>query len=283
VLFRSIPFKLVTTLNKGVSSARNIGVSMASGKLISFVDADDILANNFLEVLASNLEVHKATIVFCREIKFKSSEEIKGFNIQKFKKSKNFNQNSLSWLKMFLFRKIKPGIWSFLIDRKIIVSNNLYFREGLDYSEDIEFIFYLLHYSSKTVFIDQFLYFYRVHNNSAMSKFNSKRFQILDAYTELDKFYKLNNKKFYKTFHTFGYSRVLWSITWQFAAATKKFSVFNEFIKPKKLKFMRNLIYPNFFISFSSFLLIISPYLYFLIVKSIILIKKSRKFIYDNK
>jgi len=279
----SIPIKLISTTNKGVSSARNIGITESSGNYISFVDADDILDNNFLEILISNLTTHKASLIFCREIKFKTNEEIK----ITIKKKPNYigiyEKSNLSWLKLFLFRKIKPGIWVFLIERKLITSHNLLFREGLHYSEDIEFIYYLLHYSSKTIFLDQFLYYYRVHNNSAMSKFNIRRLKVIDVYNELDKFFKSNNKNFYKSFHTFAHSRILWSITWQFAAASQNYNVFFDFIRTRRLKFLRNLIYPNLLIILSSFLLIISPFLYYIFIRFVFLVKKSRKFTYEQK
>ena len=39
------------TENKGVSAARNLGISKASGKWIIFVDGDDYLENGYVETL----------------------------------------------------------------------------------------------------------------------------------------------------------------------------------------------------------------------------------------
>lgn len=41
--------KLITQKNQGVSSARNTGIQAAEGKYIAFLDADDMLAADFLE------------------------------------------------------------------------------------------------------------------------------------------------------------------------------------------------------------------------------------------
>lgn len=47
----------------GVSSARNIGVKEAKGKYLVFVDADDVLELNALEILLSNHDREISTIV----------------------------------------------------------------------------------------------------------------------------------------------------------------------------------------------------------------------------
>jgi glycosyltransferase involved in cell wall biosynthesis len=47
----NIKIKLIKTKNKGVSSARNIGVINALGEYIFFLDADDIILNNCLQDL----------------------------------------------------------------------------------------------------------------------------------------------------------------------------------------------------------------------------------------
>ena len=43
--------KLITTVNQGVSKARNVGIAMAKGELLAFLDADDYWYPNHLEDL----------------------------------------------------------------------------------------------------------------------------------------------------------------------------------------------------------------------------------------
>ena len=49
--------KVIHTNNNGVSAARNIGLKNAKGELITFIDADDVLENNYLEILSHSIEI----------------------------------------------------------------------------------------------------------------------------------------------------------------------------------------------------------------------------------
>ena len=58
--------------NKGLSNARNTGIENAKGKYISFVDSDDYLDVNFIEILHQNIVEQGADIVVCDLLGFDS-------------------------------------------------------------------------------------------------------------------------------------------------------------------------------------------------------------------
>ena len=61
--------------NCGVSAARNIGLNIASGEYIGFVDADDIVSNCMFEMLYTQAIRLNADICMCSYKKIKTIEE----------------------------------------------------------------------------------------------------------------------------------------------------------------------------------------------------------------
>ena len=56
-------FRLISQSNSGVSSARNIGIDSAKGEWIAFMDSDDIMPPDALEVMISHARKSGAGIV----------------------------------------------------------------------------------------------------------------------------------------------------------------------------------------------------------------------------
>lgn len=56
--------KLITTVNKGVSNARNLGLSYATGKYIQFLDSDDLLLPEKLSIQVKALDENNADVAY---------------------------------------------------------------------------------------------------------------------------------------------------------------------------------------------------------------------------
>lgn len=55
--------KIVTVKNGGVSRARNLGIDLATKEYITFVDADDKLSSDYLEVYSKTIEATDSDII----------------------------------------------------------------------------------------------------------------------------------------------------------------------------------------------------------------------------
>ena len=53
---RDNKFKLYTTPNRGLASARNEGLKYVTGDIISFVDSDDQIAPNYLSIVVKEFQ-----------------------------------------------------------------------------------------------------------------------------------------------------------------------------------------------------------------------------------
>ena len=68
-------FKIINQENKGLSESRNIGLSVAIGDYILFIDSDDFIDNNFCEVLYMDTIKYKAELVFGGIYKYYSDKQ----------------------------------------------------------------------------------------------------------------------------------------------------------------------------------------------------------------
>ena len=66
-------FKLYNNTNHGVSYSRNYGIKKSKGKYLCFVDADDIIAIDYVKELISEIRKNKCDLAICGIVGFKNN------------------------------------------------------------------------------------------------------------------------------------------------------------------------------------------------------------------
>lgn len=166
--------------NKGVSSARNLGIKHSKGKFICFVDADDVIGLNFIDTLVRIMknECEYASV----GIKSISENECKFFSEGK---TKYFN---IIDGKIGLFNEYGGYLANKMYLARIIKCNNLYFDTNLRMSEDLFFNYTYLDLCRKGGYNDGIKYNYIQHRNSAVNNLNNNNwFDILKVYNRIIK------------------------------------------------------------------------------------------------
>lgn len=140
--------------NGGVSCARNRGLELAAGELISFIDSDDTMEPNMYEFLVQLMQEHGADISHCG---YKRLLRDKVLLVNDTKKI--WVQNSNEALDRFVSgRLFGGGLWNKLFRRELL--EGIYFREDLKNNEDILFNFEAFRQAQRSVFADYPLYNY---------------------------------------------------------------------------------------------------------------------------
>lgn len=158
--------------NKGVSAARNLGNSKIKGDYFSYVDSDDSIEEDYIEVLLNKIVETGADFVCCSQY-FEKDE-----NGQKNKELKAIDGELICCDPEKVFKKIYS---SFLFkDMAIKATSKLYKKELLRLfvfpegktNEDAWISIDVFTKCKRMVFIPNCLYFYRINHDSIMHTIN---------------------------------------------------------------------------------------------------------------
>ena len=145
----------------GVSAARNAGIEDAVGTYLLFVDADDTVDQQLLELAVQKADACSAdmTIFGFDEFYGKSDtyvpREICGKH-ELFECS--FNISEMSCLTTEL---TTPNVWRILYRRSLLTESGIRFHEDLKAAEDLAFIYETLFMAGHIALMEQRLYHYR--------------------------------------------------------------------------------------------------------------------------
>lgn len=123
--------------NKGAGVARNTGMDVASGEYIYFMDSDDWIDRDYLEVLSKVADSENRNIVLNTNFKREYKEGESGLAVRHDPKEGLLapGRYPASTAQAYAF----PSLWIRLYRRKFLIDNDIRFPETLRRSEDVYF------------------------------------------------------------------------------------------------------------------------------------------------
>lgn len=199
--------KIIKQKNKGVSSARNYGISIATGDFITFVDSDDFIEIDMLDILY-NAAIDNNCDVVLSGIKIIKDNNIK---YEFTKDSKIYTKQEVFKLFYFDREPFSPNYaWGKLIKRSIC--NKIKFREDIFLMEDALFSMELfINCQNNIMFLNKYLYNYVQRDGSESKHFSKKRITSFYALEELLNLAKEIDSEYEKSFLKV-YSKLILSI-----------------------------------------------------------------------
>lgn len=196
-----INIKILKQENKGPSCARNEGIKVAKGKWICFIDSDDFISSEYLYTMMNDLLDTNADLAVCYINPFTEHKNIKQPNDGGVGIGQVQYKNEV--MKGFLYNKLKISITAILIDKKIIVENNIMFNELYKHSEDTEFIWKVLSNTNKIVINKAALYFYRLREGSLTTSFSADNLKGIELIDNLIEYIELHSPEVSHEFSSF--------------------------------------------------------------------------------
>lgn len=170
-------FRYVQKEHGGASSARNYGLELVKGEYVTFIDADDWVEENYLELLHQSLKENNADISVSTYKKFDVDTNL--FYLHAFQINESnqvFTQKELVE-KLPQLERITESfeiIGGKLVKKSLLLG--IQFNERTQLSENMEFWFKLYLLSNRIAFVNKEIYNFRLQDSEARKLYNAKNY-----------------------------------------------------------------------------------------------------------
>lgn len=152
--------KVIHKCNGGSASARNAGLSVATGDYITFVDGDDWIESDGIYKMMQCAETTGADIVMA-DFTIEQSDDSCSVRKEGF-----CNPDATELIKALMTGKLHGSNCNKIYRRSLIVANDIHFIDGADFTEDLAFNIKLLTLTNKIVYLPIAYYHYCIYDNS---------------------------------------------------------------------------------------------------------------------
>ena len=146
----------------GVSYARNIGLDLAQGEWITFIDSDDFISESYLDGLVSPILIDKGIDFIHAGCVNWAHGKVSSINQQ--------YDNHIDDNPFLLFQEFRGLVPSKLFSKRIIEEHSLRFDMKMSIAEDMAFTLEYIVFVSRYAFTNEIGYYYRRDNATSSTK-----------------------------------------------------------------------------------------------------------------
>lgn len=187
--------KVIHKENGGLSDARNAGIEVATGEYITFVDSDDFLFLNMVEILYQLCKKNRAEFSMCQCVHCTEKDEKFMMEKSEIQEKIEIFEEKEKMKAYMVSKKIDTVVWKKMYAKRLF--DNIRFPKG-KLHEDTFVMHLLIESANKVVITNEYGYVYRINPESIMNRnFSSKRLDAIEAHVEKKDFMEKNYPELY--------------------------------------------------------------------------------------
>ncbi len=180
--------RIIHQENKGLSTARNIGLNIMTGEFVAFLDPDDAFHLDYVKKLISRIIQHQADLVMCK-FTIHNTEKTMEHGVTDFLKPaiQSGIYNRIQMINALFDGYANYAVWNKLFRRELWTY--IRFPDG-HVHEDREPLFKIINQCIKIIIIDEPLYLHRKRPGSITTTFSYKNvYDLLFSASQVEAYF----------------------------------------------------------------------------------------------
>lgn len=207
---KDVRIKIISTKNNGVSKARNIGLTYATGEYITFLDADDYICPEMYERIMEKMMETKVDVIRCNFMKEDTNGNILAIGDMFDLSNQILSQKEIrEKLIPYLFENKVAAYTPLILAKASVIKKSVSFNEEIHMMEDLLFCLNLLLSIDTIYFYDYPCYHYLFHASSSSKARNNilRNFQdtlkVVNLVKEVLTDNQIDEKIFTEVYHVY--------------------------------------------------------------------------------